>query len=98
MRYSGTSSEVFSWTAQAGHDAVTSTVTMTEILVHPYRKFGENGARDYYSLLVSYPTWPGFPPICGSPISRPDFAPIIECVRPTPFRRLPRQFSGLPDS
>jgi predicted nucleic acid-binding protein len=32
---------------------------MTEILVHPYRYAGQNRARDYYSLLVSYPnlTW-----------------------------------------
>jgi predicted nucleic acid-binding protein len=28
---------------------------MTEILVHPYRHGGQNCARDYYSLLVSYP-------------------------------------------
>ena len=28
---------------------------MTEILVHPYRRSGENRAHDYYSLLVSYP-------------------------------------------
>ena len=55
LRYSGAASAVFSWTAQAGHQAVTSSLTMTEILVHPYRHGGQNRARDYYSLLVSYP-------------------------------------------
>ncbi len=34
---------------------MTSTITMTEILVHPYRQASENRARDYSSLLVSYP-------------------------------------------
>ena len=36
-KYVGLAREIFAWVEQTGHRAVTSTITMTEILVRPYR-------------------------------------------------------------
>ena len=38
-----------------GHAAVTSTVTMTEILVKPYRTLVEKEVRQIFDLLLTYP-------------------------------------------
>lgn len=37
------------------HGAVTSTITMTELLVQPYRESGEQRAGEFYALLTTYP-------------------------------------------
>jgi len=46
---------VFSWLEQSQSDAITSTITMTELLVLPYRKGDEQRANDFYGLLSTYP-------------------------------------------
>ncbi len=46
---------VFSWLEQSGAAAVTSTITMTELLVRPYRENDEQWVDDYYALLSRYP-------------------------------------------
>jgi predicted nucleic acid-binding protein len=40
---------------QPGHEAATSTVTMTELLVRPYRTLEESKVRQIYDLLLTYP-------------------------------------------
>jgi len=54
-RYVNLSNAVFSWVERAGHRAVTSTVTMTELLVQPYRDHDEDRADEFYALLSTYP-------------------------------------------
>jgi predicted nucleic acid-binding protein len=46
---------VFRWIEEAGHRAVTSTITMTELLVQPYRDADEQRVNAFYGLLSSYP-------------------------------------------
>jgi len=46
---------VFSWAERAGHDAVTSTITMTELLVPSYRDKDENRVDAFFGLLTTYP-------------------------------------------
>ena len=50
---------VFAWLAHRGSQAVTSTVTMMELLVQPYRDSDQQRADDFYGLLSTYPnlTW-----------------------------------------
>ncbi len=48
-------SEVFTWLERSPHAAVTSTITMTELLVHPYRAANEELVNQYYALLSSFP-------------------------------------------
>lgn len=47
--------QVFGWLEKPGHAAVTSTVTMTELLVQPYRDGNEERVNAFYSLLSTYP-------------------------------------------
>lgn len=54
-RYVPLTNEIFAWLEQPGHRAVASTVTMTELLVQPYRVLGEDRAREIYSLAATYP-------------------------------------------
>ena len=54
--------EVFIWVEQPGHAAVTSTVTLTEILVKPYRTLTEREVRSMYDLLLIYPNLEWIPP------------------------------------
>lgn len=54
-RYVDLTDPLFAWLEQAGHSAVTSTITMTELLVLPYRDFGEQRADESYALLTTYP-------------------------------------------
>ena len=53
--YEEMASEVFTWLERSTHTAVTSTITMTELLVHPYRAANEELVNRYYSLLSSFP-------------------------------------------
>jgi predicted nucleic acid-binding protein len=46
---------IFSWLERSGSRAVTSTITMTELLVLPYREGDEARADDFYGLLSTYP-------------------------------------------
>ena len=47
--------EVFAWLELPRHSAVTSTITMTELLVRPYREANEPLVNHYYGLLSSFP-------------------------------------------
>ncbi|MGA8538767.1 MAG: PIN domain-containing protein, partial [Terriglobales bacterium] len=46
---------IFSWLEGPESNAVTSTITMTELLVQPYREGDEQLANDFYGLLSTYP-------------------------------------------
>ena len=54
-RYLGLTDAVFSWVEQATHEAVTSTITMTELLVPSYREKDESRVDEFYGLLSTYP-------------------------------------------
>ncbi len=54
-RYSALTDEIFAWLDGPGHSAVTSTVTMTELLVQPYRDSGQLRVNQFYALLSTYP-------------------------------------------
>lgn len=54
-RYVDLADPVFSWIEQPGHSAVTSTITMTELLVRPYRDSDRGQVNRYYGLLTRYP-------------------------------------------
>lgn len=46
---------IFSWLERPDPSAVTSTITMTELLVQPYRNFDEHRVNGFYALLATYP-------------------------------------------
>jgi len=54
-RYLALTDVVFSWVERAGHEAVTSTITMTELLVPSYRDKDEHRVDAFYGLLTTYP-------------------------------------------
>lgn len=54
-RYVLATDHVFSWLERPGSRAVTSTVTMTELLVQPLRESDERRADKIYALLSIYP-------------------------------------------
>lgn len=54
-RYVALTDSIFSWIERTGHEAVTSTITMTELLVHPYREGDEGRVDAFYALLSTYP-------------------------------------------
>jgi predicted nucleic acid-binding protein len=54
-RYLALTDSVFSWVEGEGHTAVTSTITMTELLVQPYRDHDECRIDEFYGLLSTYP-------------------------------------------
>lgn len=54
-RYVTFSDPIFSWLEQPGHQGVTSTITMTELLVQPYRDSDERRVDEFYGLLSTYP-------------------------------------------
>ena len=45
---------IFSWLERPGSAAITTTITMTELLVLPYREGGEQRVNDFYALLSTY--------------------------------------------
>ena len=63
---------IFSWLEASSHFAVTSTITMTEILVQPYARKEEELVERYYGLLATMPL---------------AFEPTTDCERQTPCRR-----------
>ncbi len=54
-RYLALTDSVFSWVERTGHEAVTSTITMTELLVPSYRSNDEHRVDAFYGLLSTYP-------------------------------------------
>lgn len=54
-RYVALTDRVFSWLERPGSAAVTSTLTMTELLVHAYRDSDEQRVDEMYGLLSTYP-------------------------------------------
>jgi predicted nucleic acid-binding protein len=54
-RYLGFTDHVFSWLERPGSRAVTSTITMTELLVQPYRDFDEQQVDEFYALISRFP-------------------------------------------
>ncbi len=54
-KYLAYTDPIFSWLERPGSQAVTSTITMTELLVLPYREHDEQRANDFYGLLSTYP-------------------------------------------
>jgi predicted nucleic acid-binding protein len=54
-RYAVLADAVFEWLERPNHSAVTSTISMMEVLVQPYRVSGEELVDLYYGLLSAYP-------------------------------------------
>ena len=54
-RYVALTDHIFSWLEQTANNAVTSTITMTELLVQPYRDSDEQRVDEVYGLLSTYP-------------------------------------------
>jgi predicted nucleic acid-binding protein len=55
LRYLALADSVFAWVERAGREAVTSTITMTELLVPSYRDNDERRIDEFYGLLSAYP-------------------------------------------
>lgn len=54
-RYVQLTDAVFAWVEHPAHEAITSTITMLELLVQTYRDSSEPGVNEYCSLLTTYP-------------------------------------------
>jgi len=54
-RYAEFADFVFRTITKPRHSAVASTLTMTELLVGPYRKADDQRVNQYYALLTTYP-------------------------------------------
>jgi len=54
-KYLAHTDAIFSWLERPGSAAITSTITMTELLVLPHREGDEQQAKDFYALLSTYP-------------------------------------------
>lgn len=54
-RYVDLTESIFAWVEQANHRAITSTITMAEVLVQPYRDADEQRVNQFYALLSTYP-------------------------------------------
>jgi uncharacterized protein len=54
-RYLARTDQIFAWIERPGSKAVTSTITMTELLVQPYRVADQQQADEFYVLLSTYP-------------------------------------------
>lgn len=61
-KYLALAAQVLAWVERSGHTAVTSTVTMTEILVESYRTLPEADVRRLQDLLLTYPNLEWIPP------------------------------------
>ncbi len=55
VRYLSLTDHIFGWLERSGSKAVTSTITMTELLVQPYRSGDESRVDEFYGLLSTYP-------------------------------------------
>lgn len=54
-RYSALTNRIFAWLERPDHTGVTSTITMTELLVQPYRDCNEDRVQQFYGLLSTFP-------------------------------------------
>ncbi len=54
-RYRQFAYEVFAWVRSSGHQAVTSTITMAELLVKPYRNSDPGHALAIYGQFATHP-------------------------------------------
>jgi predicted nucleic acid-binding protein len=54
-RYLAITDHIFSWLERPGCQGVTSTITMTELLVQPYREFDERRVDEFYGLISRFP-------------------------------------------
>jgi predicted nucleic acid-binding protein len=61
-RYVALARRVFAWLEKPGNTAVTSTITMTEILTLPYQGADELQADTYFGLLSTYSQLEWVPP------------------------------------
>jgi predicted nucleic acid-binding protein len=55
QRYVALTDHIFSWLERPASQAITSTITMTELLVQPYRDSDEQRVDEFYGLLSTYP-------------------------------------------
>ena len=55
VRYLTLTNHIFSWLEQPGSSSITSTITMTEVLVQPYRALDEQRVDEFFALLSTYP-------------------------------------------
>jgi hypothetical protein len=90
-RYLALTDCIFAWLERAwleGPDskALTSTITMTELLVQPYRESDEQRVDEFYGLLSTIPTWTGSHRTLRSPILQRGFALSAACERPMLFK------------
>lgn len=54
-RYLALADRALEWLEQPGHTGVTSTLTMTELLVQPYRNNDEARVNQFFGLLSTFP-------------------------------------------
>jgi predicted nucleic acid-binding protein len=54
-RYLPFADPIFAWLERADSRAVTSTITMTELLAQPYRDSDQRRVDEFYGLLSTYP-------------------------------------------
>jgi predicted nucleic acid-binding protein len=54
-RYAALTDHIFPWLEHPGSSGVTSTITMTELLVQPYRDSDEQRVDEFYGLLSTCP-------------------------------------------
>ena len=64
-RYLACTNYIFDWIEQSRTKALTSTITMTELLVYPYRNNNEKAADDFRGLLSTYPNLEWIAPDLG---------------------------------
>lgn len=64
-RYLPITDHVFSWLERPDSKAVTSTITMTELLVQPYRDDDVQRVDEFYGLLSTYPNLDWIAPDLG---------------------------------
>lgn len=60
--YVGLTDEIFAWLQRTKSQGVTSTITMTELLVQPYRDRNQQRADEIYGLLSTFPNLDWIPP------------------------------------
>lgn len=61
-RYLELTDPVFEWLSRPGSEAITSTITMMELLVPAYRSGGELRVDEFYALLTDFPALDWVPP------------------------------------
>ena len=86
-RYVALTDPIFKWLEPPDHHAVTSTITMTELLVQPYRESNERRAKEFYALLSTYPNLEWIVPSLEIADIAARSVPRIACQLPTPCRR-----------